>query len=316
MKTSVIESPLNIVIRDADIPDIGEEEVLVKLDGTGVCASNLPVWEGREWFHYPFEPGAPGHEGYGTVAALGSRADNLSVGDRVSFLSYHAYAEFDKAKASNVVRMPESLGTAPFPGEPAACAVNVWKRSDIRKGQRVLIIGAGYLGCLLIQLAKLEGAEVAVVSRRKTSLEFAKLAGADHVIVHDDFNSTVSAVRKIFPEKIERVIEATGVQSSVDLATEVIDIRGRLIIAGYHQDGLRNVNMQVWNWKGIDVVNAHERDPEIYISGLREAISLAEKNILQPGKFITHFIGLPEINEAFRMLKGRPENFLKAVITF
>lgn len=316
MKTSVIESPLNIVIRDADIPDIGEEEVLVKLDGTGVCASNLPVWEGREWFKYPFEPGAPGHEGYGTVAAIGAKAGKLNVGDKVSFLSYHAYAEFDKAHFSNVVRIPESLFSSPFPGEPAACAVNVFKRSDIQRGQKVLIIGAGYLGCLIIQLATHQGAEVAVVSRRKTSLEFAKLAGADHIIVQDDFNSTVSAVRKIFPEKIERVIEATGVQSSIDLATEVIDIRGKLIIAGYHQDGLRNVNMQVWNWKGIDVVNAHERDPRVYISGLREAIFLAEKKILQPDKFITHYIGLPDINQAFRMLKGRPENFLKAVITF
>ncbi|HLN56864.1 MAG TPA: zinc-binding dehydrogenase [Bacteroidales bacterium] len=316
MKTSVIESPLHIVIREADIPQIDEEDVLVRLDGTGVCASNLPVWEGREWFRYPFEPGAPGHEGYGVVADTGKNAGNLSVGDRVSLISYHAYAEYDKAHASNVVRMPETLGGTPFPGEPAACAVNVFRRSDIHADQKVLVIGAGYLGCLLIQLAKNAGAEVTVVSRRKTSLDFAKLAGADHIVELNDYYKTLSVLKEIFPEGPERVIEATGAQASIDLATELIDVRGRLIIAGYHQDGLRNVNMQVWNWKGIDVVNAHERDPEIYISGLMEAIALTEKKILQPERFITHYVELENINDAFRMLKERPENFLKAVITY
>ncbi len=316
MKTSVIESPLNIFVRETDIPQISDEEVLVKLDGTGVCASNLPVWEGREWFRYPFEPGAPGHEGFGRIAALGSQVQNFSVGDKVSLISYHAYAEFDKAHYSNVARIPESLGGTAFPGEPAACAVNVFRRSDIHDGQKVLIIGAGYLGCLLVQLVKNAGGEVAVVSRRKTSLGFAKQAGADHTIEMDEHFDTICSLKKVFPRGFERIIEATGMQSSIDLATEVIDTRGRLVIAGYHQDGPRNVNMQVWNWKGIDVINAHERDPRIYISGLEEAISLAEKNILQPGKFITHYVELNDINDAFKMLKGRPESFLKAVITY
>lgn len=316
MKTSVIESPLNFVIREADTPVAINDEVLVRLEGTGVCASNLPVWEGREWFTYPLEPGAPGHEGYGRVAAVGPEVDGLTVGDKVAMISFHAYAEYDKASVSNVVKLPDSVNGRPFPGEPAACAVNVVKRSDIRKGQRVLVIGAGYLGCMVIQLAKSEGAEVAVVSRRSTSLHYASMAGADHLIVFDDYYRTIEKIRAVFPDNISRVIEATGVQSAIDLATEVIDTRGKLIIAGYHQDGQRSVNMQVWNWKGIDVINAHERDPRVYIEGLKQAIIYAEKNVLQPEKFITHRLDFSQINEAFRLLKARPENFLKAVITY
>lgn len=316
MKTSVIESPQNIVIRDTELPGIGDEEVLVRLDGTGVCASNLPVWEGREWFRYPFEPGAPGHEGYGTVSAIGSSVRDLFIGDKVAMISYHAYAEYDKAHISEVVRLPHALGEKPFPGEPAACAVNVFRRSDITEGQVVLIIGAGYLGCLLIQLAKLAGAYVIVVSRRMTSLEYARMAGADHAIRFGDYYETIGRLKGLFPDGIPRIIEATGAQSSIDLATELIAVRGRFVIAGYHQDGLRNVNMQAWNWKGIDVINAHERNPETYIEGLKEAIRLAEKNLLQPDKYITHYVDFQHINEAFRLLKGRPENFLKAVITY
>jgi threonine dehydrogenase-like Zn-dependent dehydrogenase len=63
----------------------------------------------------------------------------------------------------------------------------------------------------------------------------------------------------------ERVIEAVGLQWPLDLAGEITGERGRLVIAGYHQDGKREVNMQMWNWRGIDVINAHERDPRAYV---------------------------------------------------
>lgn len=316
MKVSVIDSPQSIIIREAVIPEIGDEDVLVKLEGTGVCASNLPVWEGREWFSYPFEPGAPGHEGYGTVAGTGSKVKGISTGDKVAMLSYHAYAEFDKAHVSGVVRLPSSLGNTPFPGEPLACAVNVFKRCDVHKGQTVLVIGAGFLGCLLIRLLKNAGAVVIAVSRRRTSLEYAALAGADKTLFFSDYWQTINTIKAKFPDGIERIVEATGSQGSIDLATDLIAVRGKLIIAGYHQDGLRNVNMQSWNWKGIDVINAHERNPETYIEGLKEAILLAEEKVLEPEKYITHFIDFENIGEAFRLLKSRPESFLKAVITY
>ncbi|HEX2920138.1 MAG TPA: zinc-binding dehydrogenase [Bacteroidales bacterium] len=316
MKTSVFESPGNIVIRDSEMPDINEEEVLVRLKGTGVCASNLPVWEGRDWFRYPIEPGAPGHEGYGIVERIGSSVRDVGPGDKVALISQHAYAEYDKAHLSEIARLPEEVGQLHFPGEPAACAVNIFRRSDLLRDQQVLIIGAGYLGCMLIQLAKNAGAIVTVVSRRETSLEYARIAGADHLIGFTDYYKALEQVKKQLPGGAPRIIEATGFRQSIDFATDAIAVRGRMIIAGYHQDGMRNVNMQVWNWKGIDIINAHERDPEIYVDGLKEAIRLTEMKILQPEKFITHYFCFENINEAFRLLKNRPESFMKAVITY
>jgi threonine dehydrogenase-like Zn-dependent dehydrogenase len=55
------------------------------------------------------------------------------------------------------------------------------------------------------------------------------------------------------------VIECTGMQWPLDLAGELTRERGRLVIAGFHQDGPRQVNMFLWNWRGLDVINAHER---------------------------------------------------------
>src|SRR5205823_1426457 len=68
------------------------------------------------------------------------------------------------------------------------------------------------------------------------------------------------------------VIEAVGKQWPLDLAGELTRVRGRLVVAGYHQDGPRQVNLQLWNWRGLDVINAHERDPRVYLSGMRGAM--------------------------------------------
>jgi threonine dehydrogenase-like Zn-dependent dehydrogenase len=165
-------------------------------------------------------------------------------------------------------------------------------------------------------LLKNAGAYVIAVSRRKTALDYAISAGADEVVSFGSFYEALNILKKIAPDGFPRVVEAAGAQVSVDLATAIIGIRGKLIIAGYHQDGLRNIDMQQWNWKGIDVINAHERDPRNYVEGLKEAVELTERNILQPEKFITHFVEFENINNAFSLLKNRPENFIKAVITY
>jgi len=67
----------------------------IRLEGCGVCASNLPVWEGRSWFTDPLAPGAPGCEGWGRIDAVGREVRGLAVEERVAVLSSHAYAAYD-----------------------------------------------------------------------------------------------------------------------------------------------------------------------------------------------------------------------------
>jgi threonine dehydrogenase-like Zn-dependent dehydrogenase len=87
------------------------------------------------------------------------------------------------------------------------------------------------------------------------------------------------------------------------------------MIAGYHQDGPRQVNMQSWNWRGIDVVNAHERDPRVYARGMREAVAAVESGALDPSPLFTHSFRLERLGEALEMVNNRPDGFLKALIT-
>jgi threonine dehydrogenase-like Zn-dependent dehydrogenase len=112
----------------------------------------------------------------------------------------------------------------------------------------------------------------------------------------------------------DRVIEAVGKQWPLDLAAELSREGGRLIIAGYHQDGPRQVNMQLWNWRGFDVVNAHERDPAVAVRGMREAIAAIESGLVDPSLLITHRYPLERLDEALNATRDRPGNFVKAVV--
>ncbi|HVE51897.1 MAG TPA: zinc-binding dehydrogenase, partial [Ramlibacter sp.] len=259
--------------------------------------------------------GAPGHEGWGRVAALGGGVAGLAEGDRVAALTYRAHAEYDLADASAVVRLPDSLADAAVLGEPLGCAANIFERSDIRAGQTVAIVGIGFLGALLTQLARHAGARVIALSRRPFSLAFAQQAGADHALLLDDHWKILEKVKALTDGKwCERVIECTGLQWPLDVAGELTAERGRLVIAGYHQDGLRQVNLQLWNWRGIDVINAHERDPQRYVDGMRRAVELMTAGVMDPAPLYTHRLPLDRLGEALELTRTRPEGFMKALV--
>lgn len=285
----------------------------MRIVGCGVCGSDLPVWLGRPWFEYPREPGAPGHEAWGLIDAVAPDADGWRVGDRVTGLTYHSYAEFDLADAGAVVRLPEELDGFPFPGEPLACAINVMRRSGIEPGDTVAVVGVGFFGSLLTQLALARGASVIAISRRRFALELAEAAGARALLADgDDIVDQVGALTQ--GRMCDVAIEAAGAQATLDLAAQLVRVRGRLVIAGYHQDGPRTVNLQQWNWNGIDVTNAHERDPAVYREGLELAVAEVAAGRLDPRPLYTHAFALDELNGAFSALDQHPDGFMKALV--
>ena len=316
MRASVIVAPGQAVVESAERPRPGPGQVLLRLEGSGVCASSLPLWEGRTWFTYPQASGAPGHEGWGRIVALGEAVDGLAVGQRVAALTYRAHAEYDLADAGAVVPLPEALDGVALPGEPLGCAVNIFRRSGIEAGQTVAIVGIGFLGALLTQLASHAGARVIAISRRAFALDVARACGAAETIVMDDHARILEEVKRLTDGRwCERTIEAVGLQWPLDLAAEITGERGRLIIAGYHQDGPRQVNMQLWNWRGIDVVNAHERDPRQYVDGIRGAVDLMAAGVLDPTPLFTHRLPLDRLGEALELTRQRPDGFMKALVT-
>ena len=315
MRAAVVAAPGEAHVTKAPAPAPAPGEVRIRLEGCGVCASNLEPWAGLEWVSYPQEPGGLGHEGWGVVDAVGDGVREVRPGDRVAALSYRSFAEYDVAAESMVARLPPQLDGQPFPGEPLGCAFNIFRRSDIRPGQTVAIIGIGFLGAVLTRLASDAGARVIAISRRPESLDLARAFGAAETIPMDDHWSIVEQVKALTGEAMcERVIEAVGKQWPLDLAGELVGFGGRLVVAGYHQDGPRQVNMQGWNWKGIDVVNAHERDPAVQMRGLREAIEAVAGKRLDPAPLYTHRFPLERLGEALDATRDKPPGFVKALV--
>jgi threonine dehydrogenase-like Zn-dependent dehydrogenase len=193
--------------------------------------------------------------------------------------------------------------------------MNIFRRSDIQAGQTVAIVGIGFLGALLTRLATDAGARVIAISRRRFSLDVARQFGAAEVIPMEDHNGIIERVKALTEGRFcERVIEAVGKQWPLDLAAELTAERGKLIVAGYHQDGPRQVNMWLWNWRGIDVINAHERDPKAYAQGIREAVDAVASGRLDPRPLYTHTYPLSRLGEALDATRDRPDGFLKALV--
>jgi NADPH:quinone reductase len=315
MRAAVIASPGKIEVAEVPIPEPDAGQVLIRLEGCGVCASNIPPWEGREWFSYPMAPGALGHEGWGRIVAVGSGVPDLTAGQRVAFQSEKAYAEYDVADAEACVPLPDSLSNRPFPGEPLGCAMNIFRRSGIELGSTVAIVGIGFLGAMLTQLAKAKGARVIAISRREFSLQFARDAGADELIPMDDHWRIIEEVKRLTDQRFcDVVVECVGKEWPLNLSAELTKERGRLVVAGYHQDGLRSVNMQLWNWRGLDVINAHEREREVYIQGIRDAVDAVAEGRLNPFSLMTHQFELAELDQALNSTRDRPDGFMKAYV--
>jgi threonine dehydrogenase-like Zn-dependent dehydrogenase len=315
MLAAVLAGPRRFALAEVERPAPGPGEVLVRLEGCGVCGSNLVPWQGREWFRYPFAPGAPGHEGWGRVAALGPGAAGVAVGDRVALLSGAAFAEYDVAPDERAVPIPSEI-TGPFPGEALGCGVNVFRRSRVRAGETVAVIGAGFIGLVVVRQAALAGARVIALSRREAALAHARrLGAAETVATGGGVRGAAARVADLTGARLcDVVIEAVGTQEALDLATQLPREGGRLVIAGFHQDGPRTVDLGGWNLRGLELVNAHERDTSAQREGILAAGRLVAEGRLEPAPLLRAF-PLAGISAAFQAMEERPDGFVKALVT-
>ena len=137
-------------------------------------------------------------------------------------------------------------------------------------------------------------------------------AAAGVVLGSDDGAATVLDAGGV--TGFDVVVEAAGVQPTLDLAGEVTTVGGRLVIAGFHQDGRRTIDLQLWNWRGIDVINAHERDPDVALDGVREAVAAVASGSFDPPPLYTHRLPLDHLAEAMDAVVARPDGFMKAMV--
>jgi threonine dehydrogenase-like Zn-dependent dehydrogenase len=315
MVAAQVVKPGEVTLVEAPLPEPGAGELRVRLEGCGVCASNLGPWSGPEWMEFPLAPGALGHEGWGFVDAVGAGVSPDRLGSRVAVFGTSSFASHEVVAEDAALPIPAALGDRAMPAEPFGCAVSIFRMARVQPGDTVAIIGAGFIGALLTKLATDAGARVIAISRRDDSLALARRMGAAECVPLDDHWEVLRQLAALAGEAgCDITVECTGAQWPLDLAAEITRESGRLVIAGYHQDGPRQVNMQLWNWRAFEIVNAHVRDRATNLDAMREAMELAARGAIPVEELLTHSYPLEQLGAALDATRDKPDGFVKAVV--
>lgn len=289
-------------LRERTVGAPGPGEVIIAVRMTGVCASEL-----YDWAHPPTTLVPVGHEPVGEIVAVGPDVQ-LALGDWVTGRVLRAFASHIVARADDLVRVPAGLDPAAVLGEPVGCVVEGLRRTRLNDGARVAVVGTGFMGLVMVQLlAHSLASTVVAIDPRADARAAARDSGADDALAPDDLRSA--------EDEFDVVIEATGAQAGIDLSTRLVRPHGTLSILGYHRTP-RTVDMQQWNYKAIDVVNAHVQDARLLREAVRVGLDLASAGRIDPGRLITHRFAPHQINEAFETLRDKPDGFIKAVIDY
>jgi threonine dehydrogenase-like Zn-dependent dehydrogenase len=313
VRLAVLNAPQQIDVVDEPVREPAADEVLLRIASCGVCASELDMWQGKADIDYPR---FPGHEVSGTVERVGAHVEGCSPGDPVAaWVTERGFAEYVPVRAEYCFpagAVPLDLALA----EPLACALNAVELAAPALGDDVVVIGAGFMGNLVQKLVQLKGPRhVIVADTRPDALERAARLGAT-LTVDVRSESIVDVVREATGGAGADVsFEVTGAQGALLSLGDVTRMSGKVAIVGYHQGGTRELPLAAWNWMAFQIVNAHFRDIDTIMGGMRAGMRLLTSGRLALGDLVTHRFALEDVNEAFAVAVEKPIGFVKATVT-
>jgi L-iditol 2-dehydrogenase len=312
MKSAVLTDPFRIDLVDLPLPEPGPQQARIGVRQCGVCTSELDLWTGKALDKLP---AAIGHEVAGTVEEVGAEVTGLRPGDAVAaWVEGGGFAEHAIVEERYCVPVAAGVGY-PAVAEPLACIVNAVELAAPALADDVVIVGAGYMGELLQLVSRLRGPRsIVVVDVRPDALARAAELGATRVVDAGE-ESPADVVAELTDGRgADVTYEVTGTAAGLELAGAVTRMGGTLGIVGYHQGGTRAVPLGDWNWMAFRLVNAHFRDIDTIMRGMRAGMRLVNAGILDASPLVTASYPLERIGEAFETAAAKPDGFLKAVV--
>lgn len=314
MKAYVQDGAKHLAIHDLPIPEINDDEVLIRVRICSTCHSEYLGWltgdrPGRRY----------GHEAVGVVERIGKSVKNFLPGDRVTGMLFNAFSEYIKIPYYNLVKVPEDVSDLSAILEPWSCLFSSVERMPVKLGDKAGIVGAGFMGLGFMQLLLLRGvSEVAVVDNREEALEHARCFGAAETYLPQNIPDTYIVDTwddHIFERGLRIVAEVTGNAAALELAGRMVGVHGTLAVVGFHNiGGNRSIDMELWNWKAFEMINAHERRFNRHLSYMEAAIRLIRAGKLNTERFMTHAYGFEELNKAFEDMGNKPEGYIKGYV--
>ena len=339
MKAAVLHAVGDIRFEDVPPPEIGNDEVLLRVRACGVCGTDVHFFHGEWAVNMPL---IPGHEYSGEIAEVGRDIDTVSVGDRVSIdpnvvcgvckncrrtershlcSNIRAigvdvnggFAEYLKAPEEVVYQLPDGVDfEVGAMTEPVGCAIRGFDNTKTTLGDTVAIIGAGPMGLILTQMARLQGAaQVIVIEIIPERREMAEKLGAGRTI-----NPLEEDVKKAVEDETdgngpEVVFEAVGSARTIELALNLAGRGSRVNLFGVApQTDVIKVKPFMLYDKELEI-SASYRDPFTF----DRAIQLLSNDRIHVKPLITHRYPLSEIREAFEVFETRKNEAIKIMIT-
>lgn len=327
MNAVVFYAPGDIRYEEIAVPEIDDNELLVKVDTALTCGTDIKTYRRGHPVLIKSTPSPFGHEFSGTIVKAGKYANGFEEGQRVVAansapcsrcfycrlskpnlcenldLLNGAYAEYIKIPKNivehNTIRIPDhvSFEEAAFT-EPLSVVLHGIERSDVELGKTVGIIGIGPIGLMFIKLAKLKGARVIAMGRNPLKLKLAKeFGGADEVVDLTKIDNHVEHIKSLTPEGkgLDVTIEAVGLPEIWEKAIELTRKGGTINLFGGCKAGTTiNIDTKRLHYDELKIVSVFHHTP-YYVS---KAFRLIANGLVDVNPLITDTMPLHHLKEA------------------
>ncbi len=298
----------------AKLPDPAPGEVTVKTVGCGICQVEIKTFKGL------LDPAFPahslGHESVGFVDKVGSDVRDLHEGDFVTTLWAPGFNEQFNVRADWAVKLgePDPENACHWISEPAACALNGFISADIKPGDRVCLLGAGYMGLLLTQIGQRSArSEFVVCDRVPGKLQHAMALGATSVIDANHTDVAEAAASRPF----DLVIEATGAANMIQKSVECCRVGGRVVVFADH----RHHRNETVDWapfveKAVTLAVSNPGSHPDFPAVWRQSVSLMKSGFFDQTSLISHRWNVEQCGEAMRDAAHPGEDYIKGYFSW
>lgn len=338
MKVIKVNTPGNMEIQEAPMPEKLEAgEVLVKVKAAGICGSDIHIYHGTS--PVATYPRVIGHEVVGEIVEIGAGVDNLVVGDHVAIdpvvscgdcypcrvgrnnvckslkvRGVHTdggFAEYVALPSNGVYKISKDIpwGEAAMI-EPFTIGAQIMKRGEITGDDTVLILGAGPIGLISLQVAKMVGAKVIITDLLDKRLAVAKELGADVIV-----NTAKEDIKEIvFKETdglgVTVVVEAVGLPHLLEEAVQITSPAGRIVVLGFSETPSKLAQLYITK-NELDI-----RGSRLHANQFPTVIEWFNNKKVSPKVLISHQFHFSDVKKAINMIETDPQSVCKVILLF
>jgi L-iditol 2-dehydrogenase len=331
--------PGKIVFSQVPKPQVNPGEVLIEVKTCGVCGSDVHVWRGKHPFtSYPI---IQGHEFAGLIASVGKGVAGLSPGRKVTvepslvcgkcypcrhgkynicdnlkvmgFQTDGCHRNFFAVPAQKVIPLPDEMSfEAGAMVEPTAVGVHAVKKAALKEGSTAVILGAGPIGLLTMQVAKgLGAAKVMITDIVDFRLEAARRLGADCVVnaYHQDIPTAVN--QEFGKDGADLIFECVGAEQALETAIQTARKGSRIIVVGV-VGGRPPLSIGLLQDRELEMIGTLMYMQEDFLT----AIELINSGKVTPEEMITNRFKFGDLPQAYREADENKDRNLKVMVEF